>query len=450
MPGQIEEVLLLGSDRVLNPVREVLRILFPAIPIRESADGLGVIGAFLAGELAVQQLAERGDGFPACIAVDKPAQLALEKLGQQPLMVLKSHWGYQDIQDALYRLYSVANSPVDVAGILQGCPALVAESTAMQEVLALVAKLENRAVTVLINGPSGAGKEVIARTVHQLSERREAPFIPINCGAIPKELLESELFGHEKGAFTGAVNSRAGRFELAAGGTLFLDEIGDMPLDMQVKLLRVLQEKVFQRVGSNQDVSADVRIIAATHRDLEKMIAEGDFREDLFYRLNVFPIDVPALAERREDIPSSIRKISLELEAEGLGCLQLTAGAVCALQAYAWPGNIRELANLLERMLIIHSERPVGIGDLPERYRVSGDDEPWRERAPDELEAVKHVAVELLPEQGVDIKLRIAELEMGWIKQAMEHSEGVVSRAAQLLGLRRTTLIEKMRKYGLS
>ncbi|MBD2860072.1 sigma-54-dependent Fis family transcriptional regulator [Spongiibacter sp. KMU-158] len=317
----------------------------------------------------------------------------------------------------------------------------------MQKLLALLVSLENKSPTVLISGASGSGKELVARAIHANSPRANGPFIPINCGAIPKDLLESELFGHEKGAFTGAINQRAGRFELALGGTLFLDEIGDMPLEMQVKLLRVLQEKVFQRVGGNKDIAADVRIITATHRDLEQCVAKGEFREDLFYRLNVFPIGVPALRERQEDIPGLIKQIAQELSEEGLGTLKLKPTCVSALQNYPWPGNVRELANLLERLLIVHSDNLVELADLPEKYRQGIEiDLPVNE--PTKL--VSSVAnIEILPEQGFDMKQRIIELEIGWIQQALEQCGGVVTRAAELLGLRRTTLIEKMRKYGI-
>ena len=215
---------------------------------------------------------------------------------------------------------------------------------------------------------------MVARSLHDLSSRRDAPFVPINCGAIPRELLESELFGHERGAFTGAISSRAGRFELAEGGTLFLDEIGDMPLEMQVKILRVIQERKFERVGSDKTRSADVRIIAATHRNLEEMINAGQFREDLYYRINVFPLRVPALAERPDDIGHLIRALSKQIESEGLGQLRLADSALRSLCSHSWPGNIRELANLLERLVIMYPDSVVGLTDLPENYRYGESD----------------------------------------------------------------------------
>ncbi len=273
--------------------------------------------------------------------------------------------------------------------------------------------------------------------------------MPINCGAIPRELLESELFGHERGAFTGAISSRAGRFELADGGTLFLDEIGDMPLDMQVKILRAIQERSFERVGSSESRSADVRIIAATHRDLPAMIDAGEFREDLYYRLNVFPLQVPALSERIEDIPALVRDIIRQLADDGLGTLALAPSAVASLQAHSWAGNVRELANLLERLLIMYPDKVVGRQDLPDAYR--GAEAVWQPPARVEVRtSAAAVAVDELPVEGVSLKEEVAGFEQRRIQQALRAADHVVSRAAQLLGLRRTTLIEKMRKYGIS
>ena len=197
--------------------------------------------------------------------------------------------------------------------------------------------------------------------MHYNSNRRDKPFVPVNCGAIPRELLESELFGHEKGAFTGAVTSRAGRFEMAQGGTLFLDEIGDMPLDMQVKILRVLQERSYERVGGNKTIKTDVRIITATHRDLDTMIREGSFREDLYYRLNVFPIEMPPLRERVEDIPLLLNELVTRLENEKRGSIRFNSAAIMSLCRHEWAGNVRELANLVERMAILHPYGVVGV-----------------------------------------------------------------------------------------
>lgn len=307
--------------------------------------------------------------------------------------------------------------------------------------------------TVLVTGESGTGKEVVARAIHDASGRRDKPFVAVNCGAIPSELLESELFGHEKGAFTGAICARQGRFELAEGGTLFLDEIGDMSLPMQVKILRVLQERTFERVGSNVSRQCDVRIIAATHRNLESRIGEGAFREDLFYRLNVFPIEIPSLRERLEDLPLLLDEISSELREFGRGDVSFSPEAIHALRNYNWPGNVRELANLVERMAVLHPNAAVGVTDLPERYQPVGltPPAPMSEATDDEEMAVRDVpaAYSQLPDEGIDLKAHMAMVEQALIRQALEQTEGVVSQAAQLLKLRRTTLVEKLRKYDL-
>ncbi|MGL4979207.1 MAG: sigma-54 dependent transcriptional regulator, partial [Plesiomonas sp.] len=246
---------------------------------------------------------------------------------------------------------------------------LVGRSHAVQHVRRLIEQVSPTEANVLILGESGTGKEVVARNIHYHSVRSSGPFVPVNCGAIPAELLESELFGHEKGAFTGAISTRKGRFELAEGGTLFLDEIGDMPMPMQVKLLRVLQERSFERVGSNKTLRADVRVIAATHRNLEEMIAKGEFREDLYYRLNVFPIDVPALRERAEDIPLLLQELLSRLTAEGAKSVHFTPRALHSLCAYPWQGNVRELANLTERLVILYPDALIDVSHLPAKYR---------------------------------------------------------------------------------
>ena len=247
---------------------------------------------------------------------------------------------------------------------------LVGKGRGIQEVRRLIGQVAETDANVLILGESGTGKEVVARAIHELSARSAGPFVPINCGAIPAELLESELFGHEKGAFTGAIAARRGRFELAQGGTLFLDEIGDMPLPMQVKLLRVLQERQFDRVGGGKAVQADVRVIAATHRDLEAMIRTQAFREDLYYRLNVFPIETPPLRDRADDIPLLLQELLNRHAEQHKGIIRLTQRAMESLMQYAWPGNVRELSNLIERLLILYPNQIVDVADLPGRYRL--------------------------------------------------------------------------------
>ncbi|VFS90100.1 transcriptional regulator FleQ [Pseudomonas aeruginosa] len=313
--------------------------------------------------------------------------------------------------------------------------------------------------SVLILGESGTGKEVVARNLHYHSKRREGPFVPVNCGAIPAELLESELFGHEKGAFTGAITSRAGRFELANGGTLFLDEIGDMPLPMQVKLLRVLQERTFERVGSNKTQNVDVRIIAATHKNLEKMIEDGTFREDLYYRLNVFPIEMAPLRERVEDIALLLNELISRMEHEKRGSIRFNSAAIMSLCRHDWPGNVRELANLVERLAIMHPYGVIGVGELPKKFRhVDDEDEQLASSLREELEERAAInaglpgmdAPAMLPAEGLDLKDYLANLEQGLIQQALDDAGGVVARAAERLRIRRTTLVEKMRKYGMS
>ncbi len=308
----------------------------------------------------------------------------------------------------------------------------------------MIEQVANTHASVLILGESGTGKEVVARKIHSLSDRSSKPFVPINCGAIPPELLESELFGHEKGAFTGAITTRKGRFELADGGVIFLDEIGDMPLPMQVKLLRVLQERCFERVGSNHTIHVDVRIVAATHRNLEEHILEGKFREDLFYRLNVFPIDVSSLQERADDVPLLINEIITRIEAEGRGSVRFTQGAISMLMHYPWPGNVRELSNLVERMAILFPHGVVDVSDLPDKYVLDKDEITQLQLADD---AANGSAFNVLPEDGLDLKQHVVALETSLIEQALARSNNVVARAATLLSMRRTTLVEKMRKY---
>lgn len=332
---------------------------------------------------------------------------------------------------------------------------LVGTSRAVQGVRKLIQQVANSDANVLILGESGTGKEVVARNLHYYSSRRENAFVPVNCGAIPGDLLESELFGHEKGAFTGAISARQGRFELAEGGTLFLDEIGDMSLNMQVKLLRVLQERSFERVGSNKSIQADVRIIAATHRNLEEAIVEGNFREDLFYRLNVFPIEMPPLRERVEDIPLLVNELIRRIEHEKRGSVRLTQGAILALCQYNWPGNVRELANLIERLAILFPFGVVDVGDLPEKFQTDAVRAEASTFSDEMLRAQSQPAQysldsePRLPRGGLDLKEHLSSLEIGFIKQALDDANGVVAQAAKRLGMRRTTLVEKLRKYGL-
>lgn len=340
---------------------------------------------------------------------------------------------------------------------------LIGQGGAIQGIRKMIAQVAGSDANVLVLGESGTGKEVVARGIHSLSNRSDGPFVPVNCGAIPADLLESELFGHEKGAFTGAIGTRKGRFELAQGGTLFLDEIGDMPMSMQVKLLRVLQERTFERVGGAKSIKADVRVVAATHRQLESMIDEGKFREDLFYRLNVFPIEVPALRERQEDVPLLLQELTARFRKErGVG-VRFTDNALESLSLHRWPGNVRELSNLIERLTIMHPDQLVDVSDLPPKYQHI-DHAQVEPEYPDELlerealnsifaddddEPVEDVSAlnSELPDDGVNLKDMLSELETAMIRQALDKADGVVAKAAELLSMRRTTLVEKMKKY---
>lgn len=303
---------------------------------------------------------------------------------------------------------------------------------------------------VLITGESGTGKEWASRYLHALSPRADRPFVPVNCGAIPSELLESELFGHEKGAFTGAYTARIGRFEAAEGGTLFLDEIGDMSLSMQVKVLRVLQERTFERIGSNQSTRCNVRVVAATHRNLEEAIASKEFREDLFYRLSVFPIEMPPLRERAEDLPLLAEQVLERRAGKGLDRITLTPGAQRVLRQYRWPGNIRELANLLERLCVLHPAGTVDICDLPSRYTAGV---PLR--SSDTVQMLEKRAVGATPEdfelpgESTSLKDYLEKVEVSLIRRALDDADGVVADAARRLQIGRTTLSEKIKRYNI-
>jgi len=334
---------------------------------------------------------------------------------------------------------------------------LIGNSPTIVRVRELIQRVAPSESTVMILGESGTGKEVIARNIHYHSNRSQGPFVPVNCGAIPDNLLESELFGHEKGAFTGAISTRRGRFELARGGTLFLDEIGDMPLNMQVKLLRVLQERCFERVGSDRSLEADVRIIAATHRDLEELIKNGGFREDLYYRLNVFPIETPTLRERIEDLPLLVDELIERMASDQGVRIGLSPLVLRCLAHYPWSGNVRELANLMERLAILKPDGWVDLDDLPAKFRAYYPSELMAaelaslDNAPagDSVTRPANNEVVSLPPEGLDLRQYIMDLESSLIQSALEDANGVVAHAASLLKMRRTTLVEKMRKYSI-
>jgi sigma-54 specific flagellar transcriptional regulator A len=475
----------------------------------------------------ISDIADRAGSVPVILVTAKGGDKnatpdAATALNKRPFQVLEWPVIYPGLKRVTDKIPAVHNqhrpgqqpliyrSPLDRRGYDRRFVALErlkGNSQAIVNIRAAIAQVAESDATVLILGDSGTGKELVARALHDSSSRRQKLFVPINCGAIPGELLESELFGHEKGAFTGAITARQGRFEMAEGGTLFLDEIGDMPMAMQVKLLRVLQEHSFERVGSNKTIVCDVRIVAATHQHLADEIKEHRFREDLFYRLNVFPIEMPALKDRAEDIPLLVEDIIACQEASNRGHVAFTTAALAALMRYDWPGNIRELANFIERMTIIHPNGLVELASLPDKFRHgnvpedSGDglapaveamdktqayrvweipadtgEQPGQALASDggaayleppnatqaltgqgpkpekntDVTAENPPAVlARLPEQGIDLKEYMAMMEGDLIRQALIECNGVVAHAAKRLNMRRTTLVEKLRKYPL-
>ena len=370
----------------------------------------------------------------------------------------------------------------------------IGASPSAEALRTLIARVASSTATALITGESGTGKELVARALHDQSDRSKANFVPINCAAIPTGLVESELFGHRKGSFTGAMTDRIGRFELAHGGTIFLDEIGDLSLDMQVKLLRVLQERSVDPVGGTKSVPVDVRVVAATHRDLEQEIVAGRFREDLYYRLNVLPLNTPALRQRSQDVPVLLAHFAAHFAQKGQTPITFAADFLGALQDYAWPGNVRELSNLVDRFSTLFSGQQLKINTVPPsllpkglqfiqavRFAASPSDNtdlpvvagevsienhsanadlmnPFANPAPDQpLDAhneVEHIimlaqGLPSLPPEGLSLKDRLADIERDLIVQALQRTDGNVSQTARLLNLQRTTLIEKLNKYDL-
>jgi len=324
---------------------------------------------------------------------------------------------------------------------------LVGESLAIQDIFQTIEKVSQTDSTVLITGESGTGKELVARAIHENSTRAAKPLVIVNCSAIPAELLEAELFGHVKGAFTGATQNRQGRFEMAHGGTIFLDEIGDMPLHLQVKLLRVIQTRQFESVGSSRTVEVDVRIIAATNRDLEDAVQKKEFREDLYYRLNVIPVRIPSLRDRKSDIPLLVNHFVKQFNELTGHTVEAPSGQILdALMAYDWPGNVRELENLMERLVILKGQGSVDLGDLPHRiFQKYAEGRPAGAGAMSEWEFPRMV----LPQTGVDLKAIVAAFENHLVDQALARTNGNKNRASELLSMNRTTLVEKLRKRGM-
>jgi len=326
---------------------------------------------------------------------------------------------------------------------------LVGNSLQMQEVYGLIRKVSDTDATILIEGESGTGKELIAKTIHYNSSRSTNAFIPFNCAAIPKDLLESELFGHERGAFTGAINTRIGRFERANGGTILLDEIGELHPSFQVKLLRVLQEREFERVGGSKTIKVDVRILAATNKNLEMETKAGNFREDLFYRLNVIPLQIPPLRNRLEDIPLLTDYfINIFAKKRKKENVRIDQKVIDLFGHYPWPGNVREMENLIERILILNEDGMITLEDLPQRFQDYAGLPPRQTTGLGTVPAGSAQEL-ILPDEGANLNNLVEDMEKNLIKQAMQRALGVKSKAAELLGLKRTTLLEKIKKLEL-
>ncbi len=470
------KILLVHDDEaVRSEISLILRFLGEEVIERTGSelkqkstlDGLEkdeIVVAIVGGEKAdihqvMEYVGEWEPGLPFILSGDPVEEDDSEELTHgRVIACLEWPCRYNRFVDNIYRaqVYReqyLARAQRGLQREVQLFRSLVGTSRGINHVRELMGQVADKDVSVLITGESGTGKEVVARNLHYNSLRRNKPFVPVNCGAIPAELLESELFGHEKGAFTGAISDRKGRFELAEGGTLFLDEIGDMPLNMQVKILRVLQERTYERVGGTKTLNTDVRIIAATHKNLEEMIKTSEFREDLFYRLNVFPIEMPALRERVEDIPLLINELISRMEKEKRGSIRFNSAAIMSLCRHDWFGNVRELANLVERLAIMYPYGVVGISELPAKFRHIEDTEEPVHFEEDMLPASQGLvgldSPALLPVNGIDLKDYLANLEKSLIQQALDESGGVVARAAEKLRIRRTTLVEKVRKYEL-
>ncbi len=452
-----EEAITVGANdwkkRVEAEVEETSEI--SAVLLGNSAD--------ISLAKMVEDIIAWDHGAPILYIGDDSTDEVAENLRRAILANVEMPPSYNKLLDSLhrcqvYREQFTHNRSRSERREVQLFRSLVGTSRQIQNVRELIMQVADKDVSVLITGESGTGKEVVARNLHYHSNRKAAPFVPVNCGAIPAELLESELFGHEKGAFTGAITTRQGRFEMAEGGTLFLDEIGDMPLNMQVKILRVLQEHTYERVGGTKTMKTNVRIIAATHKNLENMIEDGSFREDLYYRLNVFPIEMPALRERVEDLPLLLNELISRMEYEKRGSIRFNSAAIMSLCRHEWHGNVRELANLVERLAILHPYGVVGVNELPKKFRhVDETDENGMMQAPVLADVTQIdnglVGVDspaLLPVNGLDLKEYLNDLEKSLIQQALDDSTGVVARAAEKLKIRRTTLVEKMRKYDIS
>jgi transcriptional regulator with PAS, ATPase and Fis domain len=313
---------------------------------------------------------------------------------------------------------------------------IIGQSAAMLGIFRMVEKVAESDTTIMLNGETGTGKGLIARAIHEASGRKDNPFVQINCGATPEGLLESEFFGYRRGAFTGATSDKAGKFEMAKGGTIFLDEIGDMSADLQVKVLRVLEEGEFERVGGNETIKTDARIIAATHRDLEEEVQKGNFREDLFYRLFVIPIMLPTLKERKTDIPYLVSYFLEHFSQKNKSPnIEVADEAMKIIVNYSWPGNVRELRNMVERLVVLHEGDKISVDDLPEKIRMASGRATQRKMD--------------THGDGISFNTAVSEFEKALIVSALEKTNWVKNKAAKLLRIKRTTLVEKIKRYNL-
>ena len=453
------EVLVVDSNytrghsflAVLGFIKVEARLVKPEqlarIPRRELYNYLAIFS--IGGEDIAQFFVERNQQdkckYPVVLLVDKSDFNQLEIVVQAPfisgLCFQSDYYSLTQVLDQA-RMHNKRERRMQT----RECQPLIGNSNAIERINLMIDQVADTNASVLIFGDPGTGKEVIARNIHAQSARSHKPFVPINCGASSAQMLESELFGHATDSLTGATGPRQGRFELAEGGVLFLDEIGDMPISVQIKLLRVLQERCYEKVGGSESIKTDVRVIAATHHRLEQLITDGLFREDLFYRLNVFPIEVPPLCKRKSDVPLLIDELITRIEHENRGSVRFSKKATTMLQQYDWPGNVRELGNLIERLAIQFPHGVVDSKDLPPRYQLretAAPDFPDMGARPD----VNAAEISQLPSDGIDMKKYLTSIEISLIEQALSKANNVVARAASMLHMRRTTLVEKMRKY---
>ena len=421
----------------------------PGIPRRELFNYLAIfsIGGDDISNYFLERNKEDKCQYPVVLLADKSELSSLEIVVQLPFV---SGLCFQSDYYSLAQVLDQARKHNKRERRMHNreCQPLIGNSNAIERINLMIDQVSDTNASVLILGESGTGKEIVARNIHAQSSRSDKPFVPVNCGVIPAELIESKLFGHEKVDIGGSISAHQGHFELAEGGVIFLDEIGDMPLPMQVKLLRVLQDRCYEKVGGNKTIKTDVRVIAATRHRLEELIAEGKFREDLFYRLNVFPIEVPPLRERKSDIPQLIQEMISRAERENRGSLRLSTKAVAMLQQYQWPGNVRDLANLIERLAILFPHGVVDSKDLPEKYQSDENVAERLESSGDEsIAQLPPADIDRLPGDGMDMKKYLTDIEISLIEQALSRTNNVVARAAAMLNVRRTTLVEKIRKY---